>query len=166
MRVWFLLSSTIIAVLLMFCGGCASTSADKRAEAEPRPAMRALGQPAPAPPDEEDTDGPASKRSDATTLEFGRDQALEQRRPRARRRPYRATLVPGESPGLERSPFSRSGLVIPLAILAPFAQPWQLGWILLPALCLIGVFSSLSSGAAGATSSSGPTIVTWWQYES
>lgn len=49
MRVWFLLSSAIIAALAAFCGGCASAPADKPAEAEPQPAMRALGQPAPAP---------------------------------------------------------------------------------------------------------------------
>ena len=49
MRVRFLLSSAIIAALAAFCGGCASTPADKPAEADPQPAMRALGQPAPAP---------------------------------------------------------------------------------------------------------------------
>ena len=45
----------MIAALATFCGGCASATADKRAEAEPGPAMRALGQPvsAPAPADEE-----------------------------------------------------------------------------------------------------------------
>ena len=55
MRVRFLLSSTIIAALATFCGGCASATADKRAEPEPEPAMRALGQPvsAPAPAGEE-----------------------------------------------------------------------------------------------------------------
>jgi osmotically-inducible protein OsmY len=46
MRVWFLLSSAIFAALAVFCGGCASAPADKKAEAEPQPAMRALGQPA------------------------------------------------------------------------------------------------------------------------
>jgi osmotically-inducible protein OsmY len=55
MRVRFLLSSTIIAALATFCGGCASATADKRAEPEPEPVMRALGQPvsAPAPAGEE-----------------------------------------------------------------------------------------------------------------
>ena len=45
----------MIAALATFCGGCVSTTADKRAEPEPEPAMRALGQPvsAPAPADEE-----------------------------------------------------------------------------------------------------------------
>ena len=46
MRVWFLLSSAIIAALAAFGGGCASAPAHKQAEAEPQPAMRALGQPA------------------------------------------------------------------------------------------------------------------------
>jgi len=49
MRVRFLLSSVIIAVLTAFCGGCASTPADKQADAAPQPAMRALGQPTQAP---------------------------------------------------------------------------------------------------------------------
>ena len=55
MRVRFLLSSTIVAALATFCGGCVSATADKRVEAEPEPAMRALGQPvsAPAPAGEE-----------------------------------------------------------------------------------------------------------------
>jgi hypothetical protein len=55
MRVRFLLSSTFIAALAAFCGGCASATADKRVEPEPEPVMRALGQPVstPAPAGEE-----------------------------------------------------------------------------------------------------------------
>ena len=49
MRVRFLLSSTIIAALATICGGCASATADKRAESQPEPVMRALGQPVSAP---------------------------------------------------------------------------------------------------------------------
>ena len=49
MRVWFLLSLPIIAALAAFCGGCGSLTGEKPAEAESQPAMRALGQPLPAP---------------------------------------------------------------------------------------------------------------------
>ena len=49
MRVSFFLNSAMIAVLATFCGGCASPPANKPADAEPQPAMRALGQPAQVP---------------------------------------------------------------------------------------------------------------------
>ena len=49
MRVWFLLGSIISMATLAFCGGCVSPPADKSAEANPQPAMRAMGEPLPSP---------------------------------------------------------------------------------------------------------------------
>lgn len=49
MRVRFLFASTIIVAIAALGGGCASTPADKQSQADPQPAMRALGQPLPSP---------------------------------------------------------------------------------------------------------------------
>jgi hypothetical protein len=45
MRVWFFFTSVIVAAVAALGGGCVSSTADKQAQDEPRPAMRALGQP-------------------------------------------------------------------------------------------------------------------------
>jgi len=45
MRVWCVVSSVMVVAVAALCGGCASETADKPSQAEPRPAMRAAGQP-------------------------------------------------------------------------------------------------------------------------
>ncbi|MGA2605665.1 MAG: BON domain-containing protein [Verrucomicrobiia bacterium] len=49
MRAWFLFGSAVIMATLAFCSGCASPSADKSAQADSQPAMRAPGEPLPSP---------------------------------------------------------------------------------------------------------------------
>lgn len=49
MRVRFFFISVIMAGVAALGGGCASAPADKQAQDEPTPAMRALGQPVPQP---------------------------------------------------------------------------------------------------------------------
>ena len=48
MRVRFFFTSVIVAAMAALGGGCASATADKQAQDEPTPAMRALGQPVPS----------------------------------------------------------------------------------------------------------------------
>jgi osmotically-inducible protein OsmY len=45
MQVRFFFISVILVGAAAWCGGCASVTADKQAQDEPKPAMRALGQP-------------------------------------------------------------------------------------------------------------------------
>jgi hypothetical protein len=49
MRAWFLLGSVIGLATLAFCGGCVSQPAEKSAQANPHPAMPAVGEPLPSP---------------------------------------------------------------------------------------------------------------------
>jgi osmotically-inducible protein OsmY len=58
MRVWCADSLVMVVAVAALCGGCVSQTADKPAQAEPAPAMRAAGQPvtSSAPTGDEPTD--------------------------------------------------------------------------------------------------------------
>jgi len=55
MRVWYVVPSVMVVGAAALCGGCASQTADKPAQAEPAPAMRAAGQPVTSPSGDEPT---------------------------------------------------------------------------------------------------------------